>query len=266
MSPKAVDWALSTRGPRNASRLVLVVLASHAGGEDHEAWPGVQLIADEANVTVDTAQSALTKLIEAGYVEREIAVAPRRKGITRGPLRNLYRLRVGWTEQQTDGEWGVVPPTHSEPEWGAIFPANGGQSSGPMGGDFPDDDDSTPTSLNQQGTSIEPSAATAPERTTAQRADSIMKRTFDGIKRRTGKKPASLHPLAFKQMLNPIVEQYDDDEILRAIEQLWREGRPLIRQTIEAHIQGRAPARRNQPTLTDGLRALEFDADGNMIS
>lgn len=272
MSPKAVDWALSTRGPKNAARLVLIVLASHAGGEDHEAWPGMALIASEANVTENTAKAAIRELIEAGYIEREVNVAPRRKGVTRGPLRNLYRLHVGWTEDEIDGQWGAHIDPHSDGQWGAICDANGGKSTRAMGGDLRADPPITPISLNQQGTNDEPPPAGADggqsiatvERTPGQRAHASMRWLYDGITNRDGVKPVSIHPPALVKLLTPFAERYTDAQIRPALRTLWDEGRPITRATLEAQIGGRGH-RRRPTTTTDRLREIEFDADGNMV-
>ncbi len=53
-----------------ARRMVLVVLADHASGEDARCWPSQQLVADEAGCGIRTVKSHIKWLEDNGYIIR----------------------------------------------------------------------------------------------------------------------------------------------------------------------------------------------------
>ena len=73
------------------AKLVLLGIANHEG--DGGAWPAVETLARYANADARTVQRAISALIAAGELEREVNQGGDRR--TRGDRRtNLYRIRV----------------------------------------------------------------------------------------------------------------------------------------------------------------------------
>lgn len=281
MSTTATSWAHNLRGPRNTQRLVMFVLADHASGEDHEAWPGIDLIARKVNASKDTVKDALNALIAAGYVEREINVAPRRRGVKRGNLRNLYRLPVGATEAEDDGQWRVNSAPQPDDGWGAESPGNGGVISPGMGGEMPPISDDTPITRTKDEPSVEPASSstppslplttdltlTTPAPTPGQRAASIRARYWDWATATYGRAP-DVNPIGFQQILARFLGQGVDEARLRAaVRAIHEDGAPMTRAVIGAELDGRRRRGkgRGPSQVETAAAALVFDERGNLV-
>lgn len=123
MSIQALSWVITHSPTKGTDRLVLLSIANHAStGDDGEweAYPGVALIQREANVDrLRTAQDALTRLVTAGAITRELNAAPDQR-IPRDRRPNLYRIlrshgvscgdtRCVWCGVSPDAGRGVAP-------------------------------------------------------------------------------------------------------------------------------------------------------------
>jgi len=92
MSVQALGWVLDWSPTKGAERLCLLAIANHAD-ERWEAYPSLETIAREANVTVDTARRSVRSLVRAGLLARAVNGAPdARLRPDRRP--NLYRIVV----------------------------------------------------------------------------------------------------------------------------------------------------------------------------
>jgi len=114
VSIQAVGWVLEHSTTRMADRLVLLAIANHAGTSPvdgaWEAWPGVALIAEEANLAPRVVQVSLARLEGSGVIERVLNGAP--DGRVRGGYRpNLYRIIT-----TPRGESSVHPSAGETPE------------------------------------------------------------------------------------------------------------------------------------------------------
>lgn len=69
MSVEATTWVLRHSRAKGGIRLVLLALADHAHRDGTRAWPSVQTLADEANVSPRTAQRALRWGVEHGEID-----------------------------------------------------------------------------------------------------------------------------------------------------------------------------------------------------
>jgi len=95
VSFQAVCWVLEHSKTRLADRLVLLAIANHAGTSPvdgaWESWPGVTLIAREANLAPRVVQTSLSRLEADSVIERIINGAPDDR-IRGGRRSNLYRI------------------------------------------------------------------------------------------------------------------------------------------------------------------------------
>ncbi len=69
MSNKAITWARSVRGLKPTAKLVLVLLADHAN-KDGRAWPSVELLAGDVEVTSRSIIRTLNDLETSGLISR----------------------------------------------------------------------------------------------------------------------------------------------------------------------------------------------------
>lgn len=125
MSVQAMGWVFDHSPTKGSDRLVLLSIANHAGKAPGgsgawEAWPGVELMRQEAGLDRSrTVQDALARLVAAGALEREVNGAPDER--IRGDHRpNLYRIllahgvtcddtRCGWCRVTPDAGRGDAP-------------------------------------------------------------------------------------------------------------------------------------------------------------
>jgi hypothetical protein len=70
MSIKAMTWARDQRVGGGTTKLVLMLLGDYADDDGH-CWPGIETIADKAEVDEKTVRRHLTKLVKMGKVARE---------------------------------------------------------------------------------------------------------------------------------------------------------------------------------------------------
>ena len=102
VSYQAVEWVLKRSAAQGGERLVLLVLAHHAGREPvpgadgqlaWEAWPSVPVIAAEAGMARDqSAQRAVVRAVKHGYLQRVVNGAPGSALTRRDRRPNLYRI------------------------------------------------------------------------------------------------------------------------------------------------------------------------------
>lgn len=276
MSIDAINWVFGNRrhepglrGPKAAPRLVLLVLANYAN-DDGECFPGIDTVAAEANVTRDTAKDALNTLIAGGYIERLVKTGPPRKG-SRQP-RNVYRLL--W-----DVERAKSTPSLSDAE-GVEIPTERGRNAPDRGGEMPAAPAATPSSLNPSEPKVEPGAspgeaslpleglnAPAVELTAGQRAKRMQIKFWKWCEgdEGGGHSPRSVNPLAFQLLMQHFIEHGVMERPLGdAVKTLYLAGRPVIRATIDAELDGRRP-RNGRPSTHEKLATAEFDADGNLV-
>src|SRR4051812_47595730 len=64
-------------------RIVLLVLADHAGDEERLAWPSVELMAKKANCAERTVQRSLKSLVDLGEIAVHATASARRPTIYR---------------------------------------------------------------------------------------------------------------------------------------------------------------------------------------
>ncbi len=96
MSVQAMAWVLDHSPAKGTDRLVLLSIANHADKSPSdgawEAWPGIATIQREAALDrTRTVNDALSRLIEAGHLERIINGAPDQR-IRADHRPNLYRV------------------------------------------------------------------------------------------------------------------------------------------------------------------------------
>lgn len=142
MSVQALGWVFDHSPAEGSDRLVLLSLANHAGtspvDDAWEAYPGIALIQREAGLRRGrTVRDALTRLVEAGAVERIVNGAPDSR--IRGDRRpNLYRIlldsgrpcdvpRCRWCGGTPDAERGDA----SRPDGGTRDVLTGGRGTSP---------------------------------------------------------------------------------------------------------------------------------------
>lgn len=75
MSVQAISWALKHSKATLGDRLVLLVLADHAGqhegyGDGHVCWPGKQRIAREARLSPRHVQRCIQNLLDLGEIQK----------------------------------------------------------------------------------------------------------------------------------------------------------------------------------------------------
>lgn len=84
MSVEAVKLVLDRSRSKGTTRLVLVIIAEHAGGPDHYAFPGIKTIARQAGgVTERTVKRSIAELEQLGEIE-----------VSRDKRYNQYRIRL----------------------------------------------------------------------------------------------------------------------------------------------------------------------------
>lgn len=98
MSVQALSWVFDHSPTQGTDRLVLLAIANHAGSEPvdgaWEAWPGIERIRVLAGLERRrTVNDALTRLVAAGALAREINAAPDTR-IPGDRRPNLYRILV----------------------------------------------------------------------------------------------------------------------------------------------------------------------------
>ncbi len=264
MSLKALSWAMSTTIPRYAERLVLIVLAEHASGDSHETWPGIELIAREANLSDKTTRNALRSLVASGHIERVVNGAPQPKGVsTNRGRRNLYRVNVGWDES--------APPT-SGPGWDNPG-SPGWDNPGSSGGQYRDETgDGTYISEPEEEPEGQKAALAAPlqpaqhvpELTTRQRAKRLLDAYWAWCRATYGRDP-DIGAVALVRLLDTFLAQGVDDRRLGwAVRTLHEAGRPITRATIGAAVDGRG-ARQTRSDVASAVAAMRFDASGALL-
>lgn len=110
MSSRAIAWALdaSCSGPMSAEgRLVLLVLADHAGPDGASAWPSKRSVATRLGVSERTVQRALKSLREAGAIVLGDQSATNSLPADKRPT--VYDLPIGETLVAPRGESEVTP-------------------------------------------------------------------------------------------------------------------------------------------------------------
>jgi hypothetical protein len=266
MSNRALTWALSTTVPKNADRLVLFVLADHASGEDHQTWPGIELIAREANLSEKTTRAALRSLIESGHIERVVNGAPLPKGRTTNTgRRNLYTLAVGWDDRTPiPPESGCTKLGHPDPEPGVTNWAGPGV---PNWDTQPDHtyicepkEEPSPAAL---ATPAPPEAP--PERTPAQRAKALADAYWTWCRDTYSRDPDIAFVALTKLIVGFIEQGVEERRIGWAVRELHQDGRPITRATIGAHIDGRGVRRNARQDAVAVVGELRFDEAGNLI-
>jgi hypothetical protein len=108
-------WVLEQEtATAGAARLVLLALANHAN-DAGEAYPGIDTICVEANISRRTCEGAIRELISKGLITRDVNAAPDER-IRADKRPNLYRL-TGW--QKSPARKKTAPRK---------FPQRGGKS------------------------------------------------------------------------------------------------------------------------------------------
>lgn len=108
MSVESIAAALPRRGITAAQKLILIGIANHDG--DGGSWPGMDTLADYAEVTRRQAQKLLRQLVDLGLVSVEENAGGTAR--TRGDRRpNLYRLHLDGASSTTsrDGVSSSAP-------------------------------------------------------------------------------------------------------------------------------------------------------------
>jgi hypothetical protein len=77
MSIKVMQWVWEHSPSTRGDRLVLLAIADCASDDGTRAWPSLPTIAEKANLSVRACQSALRRLVEAGYLEIEMQAGPK---------------------------------------------------------------------------------------------------------------------------------------------------------------------------------------------
>lgn len=134
MSLQATSWALDQVEADPNFKIILFALGDHAN-QDHECWPGIQLIAKRACISTRTVKRRLAALADYGV----ITIIPRSAGYNgRG---NTYRLHVGQRFNLMEADqWERIPedlPGHPEAIGDNLSPLENGQrgQSVPSNGD-----------------------------------------------------------------------------------------------------------------------------------
>ena len=70
MSVKAISWAFEAQVGNSNAKLVLLALADHAN-EQHECWPGAELVATKAEIHRATVFRAVNYLIKHRFIIKE---------------------------------------------------------------------------------------------------------------------------------------------------------------------------------------------------
>lgn len=103
MSIDALNWVLTHSPSKGAERLVMIVLANYAN-EAGESYPGMETIAEKANLSFDCARRSVAKLEKSGQIVRVVNGAPDER-IPRHRRPNLYTLVMGGLNAPPNDEW-----------------------------------------------------------------------------------------------------------------------------------------------------------------
>lgn len=246
------EWMLFHPELSDGAVRVYGVLDRMTGGAG--CFPGVPTVAKRMHKSPDTVRRAIRELERVGAV----TVTPRhtRKG---RQTSNLYALAgdapTGGIDAGVTVESGVAaaPPS----------PVSQG------GADVP------PSSLsdNASESATDVSNDKPSDRTPGQEAKRVLDDYWAMVERRTGRKPVAVKAPQFMKLTIPFLEAgVTPLDLKRALLAMFDGGETLTAQGIERAIQrvvGARPARRGpggRVDVMDQLRAMQFDAEGNIIS
>lgn len=212
--------ALRVPGLKPSAKLVLVGIANHDG--DGGAWPSVATLSAYAGVTTRQVQKLISELVAAGLVTVEAnAGGSASTPADRRP--NLYRLHLD----------GVSPSSPRPPR---------GVSSGTQRGVAQDADG---VSSSSPEPSSEPSPTVQEQPTASQPAEfqvanELARGYWEWVRSTTGHAPAGIGFVALRGVIMPFLPAgWSPAAIKVALAAMFRAGRPLTRQSLEAELRRR---------------------------
>jgi len=214
-------------------------------------YPSLGYLAERLGKSEDTVRRGIRKLAAVGALTVEPQYENGRQ------TSNHYRLA-------TDAPMHTRPGTDATPEGGKSA-RDGGST----------DATQSRVSKNESSSNESPAANAAGEQvhgcgdelTVNQRAVRIAQGYYDWCReRQRGRKPVSWKVPAMVRLVKPFLEAgVPDPAVKRALCQLFDARTTVTLATLERQIDGRA-GRNGKPSMMDGLRELQFDDDGNLVT
>jgi hypothetical protein len=106
MSVQALTRAMATSEASGIARLVLIVMANRAGGDDDLCFASTERIAHEARVHTRTVQRSIASLVESGDLISE--------GVHPDYRTNIYRVMPGVAQSHPPGASGPILPPNTK--------------------------------------------------------------------------------------------------------------------------------------------------------
>jgi len=226
----------------STTKLVAFTLSLHMSERGDSCFPSIETLAEEASLHYDTVKDHLSKLAADGWITKTYDRSVKGRG-----TRVYYAASIPTTGAENPG----VPAAPVE-DRGAP-PCNTGADN-PSPREDVNESDSVPTERPDRLFVVQAEAEPEPcTETPRSRATYIVNEYWNAVKRsQQGRPPLGVRHQALVKLIEPFLEHYDDRQVTAAMATMRINCKPMTRQVLEEHLDGRA-ARRGATSSSDPM-------------